>query len=195
MKGVKRKDDNMSLKYGLLGMLNYGPMTGDELDKEFKETLAHFWQALPSQIYRELDTMEKKGWLVSERVMQEEKPNKRVYSITDKGKMEFMDWLSSPGADIENATRVKSVFFLRLFFAGETSRKQALTLLNSYREQCIEGMKEMGDVNESFKQSETQYDPEEIIYWKLIAMHGEMMRKTRLEWVEKAIAILKNDKI
>ena len=185
----------MSLKHGLLGMLNYGPMTGYELDKEFKETLAHFWQALPSQIYRELDTMEKKGWLVSERVVQEEKPNKRVYSITDKGKMEFMDWLSSSGADIENATRVKSVFFLRLFFAGETNREQALTLLNSYREQCLEGMKEMDNVNESFEQSETQYDPEEIIYWKLIAMHGEMMRKTRLEWVEKAIAILKNDKI
>jgi len=185
----------MSLKHGLLGMLNYEPMTGYELDKEFKETLAHFWQALPSQIYRELDTMEKKGWLVSERVVQEEKPNKRVYSITDKGKTEFLDWLSSPGADIENATRVKSVFFMRLFFAAETSREQALALLNSYREQCLEGMKEMGDVDESFKQSVTQYDPEEVMYWKLIAMHGEMMRKTRLEWVEKAIAILGDDKI
>jgi len=185
----------MSLKHGLLGMLNYGSMTGYELDKEFKETLAHFWQALPSQIYRELDTMEQKGWLMSERIVQEEKPNKRVYSITDKGKKEFFDWLSSPGADIENATRIKSVFFLRLFFAGETSKEQALALLNSYREQCLEGISEMSDVDESFKQNETQYNPDEVIYWKLIAMHGEMIRKTRLEWVDKAIAILNNDKI
>jgi len=183
----------MSLKHGLLGMLNNGPMTGYELDREFKESLAHFWQALPSQIYRELDAMEKKGWLSSERVVQEEKPNKRVYSITDKGKTEFMDWLSSPGADIENATRVKSVFFMRLFFAGETNRAQALALLHTYREQCLVGMKEMDDANESFKQDEAQYNPEEAIYWKLIMMHGEMMRKTRLEWVEKAISILNNN--
>jgi len=167
-------------------------MTGYELDREFKESLAHFWQAKSQQIYYELDAMEKKGWLVSERVIQEEKPNKRVYSITDKGKAEFMSWLASPGADIENATRVKSVFFMRLFFAGETSREQALDLLYGYREQCLIGMKEMDKANTLFSPAESPYSPEEIQYWKLIMMHGEMMRKTRLEWVEKAIRLLKS---
>jgi DNA-binding PadR family transcriptional regulator len=166
-------------------------MTGYELDKEFKESLAHFWQATASQIYYDLDKMEQNGWLKSERIMQEEKPNKRVYSITAKGRAEFFDWLSSPGADIQNATRVKSVFFMRLFFAGETSREQALELLYAYREQCLIGMKEMDYANEIFNPSEA-YNPEEIQYWKLIMMHGEMMRKTRLEWVEKSITILEN---
>ena len=45
----------VSLKHGLLGLLNYQPMTGYELDKEFKESLAYFWQAKPQQIYRELN--------------------------------------------------------------------------------------------------------------------------------------------
>ena len=181
----------MSLKHGLLGLLNYEPMTGYELDKEFKESLAHFWQAKPQQIYRELNAMEQSGWLISERVPQEERPNRRVYTITDKGKSEFMDWLSSPGADIENATRVKSVFFMRLFFAGETSREQALELLHAYREQCLVGVDEMDKANEIFNPPETQFNPDEIQYWKLIMMHGEMMRKTRLEWVENAILILR----
>jgi len=181
----------MSLRHGLLGLLSYQPMTGYELDKEFKESLAHFWQAKPQQIYRELNSMEQNGWLVSEHIPQKERPNRRVYTITDKGKLEFMDWLSSPGADIENATRVKSVFFMRLFFAGETSREQALELLYAYRRQCLVGMEEMDKANESFNPSEVQYSPDEIQYWKLIMMHGEMMRKTRLDWVEKAIEILK----
>jgi len=180
----------MSLKHGLLGLLNYEPMTGYELDKEFKESLAHFWQAKPQQIYRELNSMEQNGWLVSEHIPQKERPNRRVYTITDKGKLEFMKWLSSPGTDIENATRVKSVFFMRLFFAGETSREQALELLNAYREQCLVGMKEMDKANESFSPLESQYSPDEILYWRLIMMHGEMMRKTRLEWVEKAINMI-----
>ena len=181
----------MSLKHGLLGLLNYQPMTGYELDKEFKESLSHFWQAKPQQIYRELDAMEQKGWLESKRVVQEEKPNKRVYSITAKGKTEFMDWLSSPGKDIENATRVKSVFFMRLFFAGETSREQALELLYAYREQCLDSIKEMDAANEMFRKIESLYAPEEMVYWKLIMLNGEMMRKARFEWVEKAIEILK----
>ena len=183
----------MSLKHGLLGLLNYQPMTGYELDKEFKESLANFWQAKPQQIYRELDAMEQKGWLASERIVQEEKPNKRVYSITAKGETEFLNWLSSPGKDIENATRIKSVFFMRLFFAGETSREQALELLYAYREQCLASMKEMNEANEIMRQTEAlhHYASEEAIYWKLIMLNGEMMRKTRLEWVEEAIKILK----
>ena len=181
----------MSLRHGLLGLLNWQPMTGYELDKEFKESLSHFWQAKASQIYFELDTMEQKGWLASQRVVQEDRPNKRVYSITSKGRAEFFDWLSSPGADIQNATRVKSVFFMRLFFAGETSRQQALELLYVYREQCLAGMREMEQVNDAYSQVESSYNPEEAIYWKLIMMNGEMMRKARLEWVEKAIEILK----
>jgi len=188
----KVENRDMSLRHGLLGLLNYQPMTGYELDKEFKESLAHFWQAKAQQIYRELNAMEQNGWLISERVPQEDKPNRRVYTITKKGKSEFMDWLYSPGADIENATRVKSVFFMRLFFAGETSREQALELLYSYRKQCLGGVEEMDRANEIFSPSESQFSPDEIQYWKLIMMHGEMMRKTRLEWVEKAISILES---
>ena len=68
----------MSLKHGLLGLLNYSSMTGYELDKAFKVSLSFFWQAKTSQIYRELDAMETNGWLSSQRIIQSEKPNKRV---------------------------------------------------------------------------------------------------------------------
>ena len=53
----------MSLKHGLLGLLNYGNMTGYDIDRTFKDSLFLFWQAQTSQIYRELNTMEKLGWL------------------------------------------------------------------------------------------------------------------------------------
>jgi len=179
----------MSLKYGLLGLLNHEPMTGYDLDKEFKTSLAHFWQAKTSQVYRELDTMEQTGWLKSEQVVQTEKPNKRVYSITAKGREAFLDWLSNPN-DIEGATRIKSVFFMRLFFAGETSRKQALELVYAYRAQCLVGMQEMDMANTLMTQAEPSHSAEDAMYWRLIMMNGEMMRKTRLEWAEKAIEIL-----
>jgi len=182
----------MSLRHGLLGLLNYEPMTGYELDKEFKESLAHFWQAKPQQIYRELNAMEQNGWLTSERIPQEDKPNRRVYAITDKGKSEFLGWLSSSSEDIQSATRVKSVFLMRLFFAGEASREQAIELLCAYQEQCLVDIQKMNVAKAQLSQTDSLYDPDKAIYWQLIGMHGEMMRKTRLEWAKRAIAILEN---
>ena len=39
----------MALKQGLLGLLNYGEMTGYELAKAFNDSLSFFWQAQTSQ--------------------------------------------------------------------------------------------------------------------------------------------------
>ena len=41
------------LKHGILGLLNYGSMTGYEINKAFKDSLSYFWNAQTSQIYRE----------------------------------------------------------------------------------------------------------------------------------------------
>ena len=86
----------MSLRHGLLGLINYSPMTGYEIVKDFENSLSYFWHATSQQIYKELDAMEKSGWLVSERIIQTEKPNKRVYSITPEGKAALLEWLSTP---------------------------------------------------------------------------------------------------
>ena len=48
------------LKHGILGLLNYGDKTGYEIMTVFRDSLNHFWTAQTSQIYRELQTMEKR---------------------------------------------------------------------------------------------------------------------------------------
>jgi len=183
----------MSLKHGLLGLLGSEPQTGYSLAKEFKGSIGNFWQAKTSQIYRELDDMQRKGWLTSERVIQEDKPNKRVYSVTAEGWAEFLNWLALPGDDIKNAMFVKNAFLMRLFFAGEGKREDALKMLEDYREMCagrVKAMEAAVTMLESFKE---QF-PEHAVYWQLTAIHGEIMNKARFEWVEKAIEMLKYEK-
>lgn len=107
----------MSLKYGLLGLLNYGKMSGYDLDKVFKDSLAFFWRGQTSQIYRELGAMEKSGWITSEIEFQTDKPNKKWYSLTPDGKKELMNWLASPEGAVEDMLHVRSPFLMRLFFA------------------------------------------------------------------------------
>ncbi|MGE5576976.1 MAG: PadR family transcriptional regulator, partial [Syntrophothermus sp.] len=56
----------MSLPYAILGFLSYRPMTGYDLGNFFKQSVAHFWHAELSQIYRELGKLEEKGLVKSE---------------------------------------------------------------------------------------------------------------------------------
>jgi len=185
----------MSLKHGLLGLLNYSPMTGYELDKAFRDSLAFFWQAQTSQIYRELNSMERKGWLTSKRVIQKEKPNKRVYAITAAGKTELKIWLSSPETDIDNAMSTRSAFLMRVFFAGEIDREEALEMFRMFRKKCLELSSELGTVPGAITQHGSLIkNAEKTKYWRIAALFGEIYYRAELEWVKKSIAILEEKK-
>ncbi|MCL2843357.1 MAG: PadR family transcriptional regulator [Oscillospiraceae bacterium] len=171
----------MSLKHGLMGLLSQKPMTGYDLDKEFNASLGYFWPAQYSQIYAELDKMEKKGWLASQRVVQEDKPNKRVYSLTAEGKAEFIDWLSTSEDDLKTSFSIKSGFLMRLFFAGNTSKARVLEMMRALQKLCYDRR----IVFETIKQS--IIDDGDDDYVKLAALYGEMANETRLAWTKKAI--------
>jgi len=182
----------MSLKHGLLGLLILEPHTGYELDKEFRETMQYIWQAKNSQIYNELDKMEQKGWLTSEYVIQTDKPNKRVYSITESGKAELLDWLAAPEEDVKNALTQKSAFLLRVLYAGYTNKEAALKLLRSFREVCLARKVEQEGIRVAIARDEPDYDHEITLYWNLVALHGEIALQARIDWVEKAINIVES---
>lgn len=184
----------MSLKHGLLGLLNYSSMTGYELDKAFKASLSFFWQAKTSQIYRELDSMETNGWLSSQRIIQSEKPNKRVYTITDNGKKELLNWLSLGETHIADAMRVKSAFLMRMFFGGETTTQQSLELLYKYKEHCLGAIQGLGDAHRAISQyGEMVCDERKSIYWEITVLYGESYYHAGLDWADKAIALLEKE--
>ena len=55
----------MSLRFALLALLGSRPMTGYDLSKHFSQSVAHVWHAPDSQIYPELNRMERDGLLES----------------------------------------------------------------------------------------------------------------------------------
>ena len=89
------------LKHGILGLLNYGSMTGYDIVHIFKDSLSYFWNAQTSQVYRELQTLKKNGWATDEVIEQSDRPDKKLFSITESGREEFMRWLSEEGFDVD----------------------------------------------------------------------------------------------
>lgn len=169
-------------------------MTGYELDRAFKASLSFFWQAKTSQIYRELDAMERNGWLSSKRVIQSEKPNKRVYTITEGGKEELSKWLSLPETDIANAMSVKSAFLMRVFFAGELRKSQSMEMLKTYRQKCLESSKELGAAYDAISEYKGIVgDDRKSKYWEISVLYGEAFFGAGINWADKAIAILEKE--
>lgn len=180
----------MSLKHGLLGLLNYGQMTGYELDKVFKDSLNFFWEAQTSQIYRELNAMEKLGWLTSEIVFQKDKPNKKKYSITDAGKLELQSWLAENSWDKE--TQVRSPFLMKLFFSGERSTDENIAMLKNYKIKCMEAMTSLDETDSIIDHYLSVSTNQRALYWKLVADFGKSYMKMCLDWAEHTIKILED---
>jgi DNA-binding PadR family transcriptional regulator len=182
----------MSLKYGLLGLLNYGKMSGYDLDKAFKESLAFFWQGQTSQIYRELTAMEKSGWITSKIEFQTDRPNKKWYTLTPKGKKEFMNWLAAPeGGAGEDLLHVRSSFLMRLFFAGELPREHTAAMLQNVRDACGKALENMKPVPENVDRYQNMIpDAERARYWRMVMFFGEGYYKAIAQWADSMLLLL-----
>ena len=171
------------LKHGILGLLNYGDKTGYEIMTVFRDSLNHFWTAQTSQIYRELQTMEKAGWISERHVEQTGKPDKNVFSITAEGRAELLRWLRA-----DNLPRsVRDPFLMKTFFMGELPVEENLAFFRAFQEASVfpdEG--QQASAKADLYQQAIKH-PEKAIYWKLTIEFGRMYEKMQREWCEYCI--------
>jgi DNA-binding PadR family transcriptional regulator len=86
----------MALEHALLVSLTERAGSGYELARRFDKSIGFFWRATHQQIYRVLKRMEESGWLSSETVAQEGRPDKKVYSVNEAGRAELARWIAAP---------------------------------------------------------------------------------------------------
>lgn len=79
----------MALRHAVLAALLDGEYSGYQLAKAFDIGVANFWHALPQQLYAELARLEKEGLVIGRQVIQETRPNKRLFRVSDAGLAEL----------------------------------------------------------------------------------------------------------
>ena len=120
----------MSLKYAILSLLAHDPLTGYELMKLFDGSVGYFWHATHPQIYKELARLERAGQIAHRSVEQRGRPTKKIYSLSDLGRSELLEWLHVPAG----TQRVKDEMMLKTFCCGLLSDAEALGLVRRHRE-------------------------------------------------------------
>ncbi|MNI09280.1 Transcriptional regulator PadR-like family protein [compost metagenome] len=96
----------------ILGILMSEKCSGYEIKHKFETLFSYFYNASYGTIYPALGKMEKQGLITKESILQDGKPNKNVFTITDAGREAFKQYMESELQD----TEMKSDLMVRLVF-------------------------------------------------------------------------------
>ena len=169
----------MSLKHAILGLLTIQPMTGYELKHEaFDTSIAHFWQADQSQIYRTLDRMETDGWVESHLEVQTDRPNKRVFRITDAGRDALHTWLDSP----QPPPIYREPYLVQMFFAGMLPRDRVLDHIQQHIDAHRANLAGYAEIEKMIPQEGVALRDQQ--FWRMTLDLGVAIEKTYLNWLE-----------
>jgi len=143
----------LNLRVVLLGFLAQGDLTGYELKHLMERSVGFFFGASYGSIYPALKDLEGANLVRSRRVVQAERPNKKVYSITPEGEAYFSRALSEPPA----SDTFRSEFLMHLFFGHHHEPERLLKLVRRYREEHEQMIGRLKEVEEEFREVATPY--------------------------------------
>jgi DNA-binding PadR family transcriptional regulator len=137
------------VEVALLGLLSVRPMTGYEIRRHFDRALAPWWDTPRTQIYPKLRELEARQLIEHEYVVQESKPNKRVYSPTAAGRAQLRNWLNGP---IEWPD-LRHHMMMRLFLGHLLPAGELRGLLAGYRDRTVAWAQQLREVETKFARS------------------------------------------
>ncbi|NLM21932.1 MAG: PadR family transcriptional regulator [Peptococcaceae bacterium] len=177
------------LKYAILGLINRKPMTGYDLMIEFDKALASFWHAKHSQIYPELKKLTNENLITYETVIQGEKLEKKVYTITEKGKQELRKWILR---DEPLEPTPKDVFRLRAYFIELMTKDE---IIQQFTAQLEKHQKKLAVLQSAMKNLLETKDISNVIseeFGDYIVLKGAIMREQAyVDWLNECLAAVR----
>jgi PadR family transcriptional regulator, regulatory protein AphA len=170
----------MSIKYAILGLLSWTPLTGYDLKKMFAELPILYWSGNNNQIYRTLVDLHNEKLVSLEVQPQEDHPPRKIYTITEQGQADLRQWVMSA----PELPQIRNTFLIQLAWADQLSSQELDGLLSDYE----------GDMQVHVLMLRTQQQrhtiapartPREIVLWDAIMAHWIACYEHELEWVRQ----------
>lgn len=173
-----------TLKYAILGLLNQKSMTGYELMQQFESTLCEFWTAKHSQIYPELKKLTEEGMVEYEIEITGSVLEKKLYTITEAGRRDFMEWLVKE-EPLEATPKEKSR--LRIFFSNRMKPEERLLFLENLLKRHEERLEHLKENQKKFNGIPDNATDEFSDY--LVLTGGVMREEMNCKWLKECICL------
>jgi PadR family transcriptional regulator, regulatory protein AphA len=168
-------------RFIILGLLGLEPMSGYDIKKWVDMSFRHFWEIGYSQIYPTLRALEEEG-LVTMRIVHEESgPERKVYTISDRGLEDLMKWLHSP-------EEKEYEILLKLFFGDRLSPEILKRKMIAFQTLVKEHYTAIRNVEEYIGSLPETYRPKP--YFKMVSSCGIFAYENQLKWVDSTLESL-----
>lgn len=177
----------MSLDNILLGLLSR-PASGYDLKTAFDHGSRYFWAAELSQIYLSLQRLEREGCLRSKSVTSSRGPDRRVYSITARGRRRLATWLMDPPPfGQERIGYIAQLYFMDVLKDLERTREFVCELRRKFLERIRIYQRIETETYESSLADDSSLSDEDF-HRHLALRAGIMTMEARIRWCEEAVA-------
>ncbi len=176
----------MNLRAVLLGFLTRGDLTGYELKGAMDESVGFFFGASYGSIYPTLKSLEEEGLVRSTLVVQTDRPNKKVYSLTPEGRAYFLEALREPPAE----DSFRSEFLMQLFFGHYQNPERVLALIEDHRTSLRNSLQRLRKTEEEIREIP------QARYGLMCLRYGLVYYENTLAWlddVEREVRAIANE--
>ncbi len=181
----------MALREVILTVLSRGEMTGYEITKDFEAVYVHFWRASHQQVYRELARLHEDGRVTSKVIVQEGKPDKKIYAITKRGLEELRQWILAP----TEAPRPQYDLLVKLLGSHVVDRRAFHQELERVRAQAQEWVASLQAMRRECIRSRAAgwSEHEQILY--LTLRRGLLLGQAQLRWLAEVSEFFESGKV
>jgi DNA-binding PadR family transcriptional regulator len=177
------------LEVALLGLLSVRSMTGYEINRHYARALAPWWETPRTQVYPKLRELKSRGLVEEEHVVQDGKPNKRVYSVGATGRTALTSWLAGP----IRRTDMKHHMMMRLFLGNLLPVETMRRLLEDYRTEMAERAQALRDARAKFSRSLSGPYRTKVFYELLSLDHLIALADLEVSGTQKALEAIELD--
>lgn len=178
----------MSLKHAILVLLETEPSSGYDLLRQFKESLGYFWNASHQQLYQQLKRMTGEGWLSYQVETQSDRPDRKVYRVTESGRQALRTWLREPA----RPNRINDALLVKLFAGQQRDYPALAEEIRRHRAIHQHTLDKLRVIEARFQAMPPQQRRQLRLPF-LTLRRGLLGEEAWLAWADEALAALESD--
>lgn len=164
----------MDVRTLCLGMLSLGDACGYDIKKRFESLFRHFYSAGYGSIYPALAELADSGLVTCRSVPQDGRPDRKIYSITEAGRRQFLDALQTT----EPRHKLRSEFLAMIYFAELMDPHRLDALLDDRLRQLREAESHIAGIQQA-------WDADAPVGARFVAGFGALLARVAADYIEQ----------
>lgn len=168
----------MSMKHGILALLEDGPSHGYQLKSDFESRTGGAWLINVGQVYTTLQRLERDGLVAP---LDDEGDDRRVFGITGDGRKMLAAWFAESTTP---ATPPRDELAIKVLLAIAAEHVDVTAVLQRQRTATLEQMQE-------YARAKQVADPERELPWLLLLDALTLKAEAEIRWLDVCEARLR----